>query len=148
MKSVCFFLFLIISFNLYSQQTNWTIRNPIPTNALLRDVMWSGDCFFAVGRHGTIVTSHDGVVWTKQNSGTFNYLYAITQRDKQIFATDERGNLLTSSDGVLWSSKSIYSQEIQDIIWTGSSFVSVHWDLHDPTVVVTSTDGNKTFVVT
>ena len=80
-KLICLIFVLILFFDLYSQQSKWTIRNPLPSNSHLSNVMWDGNCFIVVGLCGTIITSDEGTVWTRQNSGTCKDLNVITKRD-------------------------------------------------------------------
>lgn len=55
-------------------QEQWTQRNPLPTDAHLHSVVWTGSQLVAVGWNGTILTSPDGITWTQQPAGTAAYL--------------------------------------------------------------------------
>ena len=86
-------------------QGQWTRRNPLPTEASLFGIAWTGTQAVAVGQGGAIVTSHDGVAWTNQISGTKTDLNAITWADKQLVAVGSNGAILTSPDGNAWTSR-------------------------------------------
>ena len=140
-KLVYSILLLIFFSDLYSQQSIWTIRNPLPSNAHLENVMWDGNRFIAVGVCGTIITSDEGTVWTRQNSGTCNYLNGITKRDEQIVVSGAAGNILTSSDGVTWTSKTVCDCPIYSILWADNQFVAVGSGNYEEAVILTSPDG-------
>ncbi len=48
------------------------------TAANLRRIKWDGNQFIAVGDAGTIITSPDGITWTRQNSGATSSILGIT----------------------------------------------------------------------
>jgi hypothetical protein len=50
----------------------------------------------AVGSGGTILTSPDGVKWTRRTSGTNNLLYGVTYGNGLFVAVGDRGTILTS----------------------------------------------------
>jgi hypothetical protein len=56
----------------------------------------------AVGWNGTIVTSPDGLTWTKQKSGTIGYLYSIIYANSQFIVSGD-GVFLTSPDAITWT---------------------------------------------
>ncbi|AFV77252.1 hypothetical protein Theos_2262 (plasmid) [Thermus oshimai JL-2] len=69
--------------------TTWTWRS-----GPLFDVTYGNGLFVAVG--GAILTSSDGVTWTRQSSGTSNDLYAVTYGGGLFVAVGGLGTILTS----------------------------------------------------
>jgi len=64
-----------------------------------------GQSFVSVGNSGTILTSSDGISWTKRTSGTREYLKGVTYGNG-LFVTDgNSGTILTSPDGNLWTKR-------------------------------------------
>jgi len=58
-----------------------------------------------VGFFGTILTSPDGITWTKRTSGTWEYLKGVTSGNG-LFVTDgNSGTILTSPDGNSWTQR-------------------------------------------
>ena len=58
--------------------------------------------FCAVGNNGLIMTSPDGVNWTKRNTITGNNLLDVVYYEKFI-AVGIYGVIYTSSDGINWN---------------------------------------------
>jgi hypothetical protein len=94
----------------------------------LYDVTWNGSQYVAVGMHGTIVTSPDGVSWTDHSLTMANIgnltlipdLKAVTWGNDQFVAV---GNwiIVTSPDGVTWTSQRASPViNFRDVIWAGS----------------------------
>jgi hypothetical protein len=55
-----------------------------------------------VGLGGTILTSPDGVTWTRRTSGTNSELRGVAYGDGLFVAVGD-GTILTSPDGVSWT---------------------------------------------
>src|SRR6266568_6877451 len=55
----------------------WQLRDSKKGNQPLFDIVYAKGLFAAVGANGTIVTSSDGITWTRQDSGTTNDLGPI-----------------------------------------------------------------------
>ncbi|MBL9202110.1 MAG: hypothetical protein JNL39_16480, partial [Opitutaceae bacterium] len=72
------------------------------TNSTLRGVAHGLGEFVAVGDGGTILTSPDGVVWTKRQSGTVKSLRAVVWGSDSYIAVGDGGTVLQSPDGVTW----------------------------------------------
>ncbi|MGE5484660.1 MAG: S-layer homology domain-containing protein [Ignavibacteriales bacterium] len=70
----------------------------------LKDVAYGGGRFVAVGNHGTILTSTDGLRWTLRASGVEYQLEAIDYGNGMFVAVGEAGTILTSRDGIEWTS--------------------------------------------
>ena len=129
-----------------SDGINWTQRNSGVPDSNLYDVSWSGTQFVTVGgefqfpgnpayNNTLILTSPDGITWTKRGSGLPNRkLYGITWSDSQFIAVSGSEVqpadtiILSSSDGINWTQRSIVigtPYTLFDIVWTGSQFVAV-----------------------
>jgi len=80
---------------------SWTVRYSVTTP--LSAVTYGNGLFVAVGGDGTILTSPDGVAWTRQNSDTTSWLSAVTYGNGLFVAVGGDGTILTSPDGVAWT---------------------------------------------
>ena len=65
-----------------------------------------GQSFVSVGNSGTILTSSDGILWTKRTSGKWEYLSGVTYGNG-LFVTvgSLSGIILTSPDGNSWTKR-------------------------------------------
>jgi photosystem II stability/assembly factor-like uncharacterized protein len=82
--------------------TTWTQRNS-GTNYSLMYVAYGNNTFVAVGLNGTILTSQDGVNWTRRSLKIANRLYRIpnelrgvTYGNNTFVAVGRNGIILTS----------------------------------------------------
>lgn len=92
----------------------------------LYGVVWSGSQFVVVGKDGYIVTSYNGVAWSKQTSGTTASLMGIAWSGDQFVTVGDNGTILTSPDGIYWTkleSGSLYP--LLRVVWSGSQFIAV-----------------------
>jgi len=64
-----------------------------------------GQSFVSVGNSGTILTSSDGISWTKRTSGTSKYLRGVTYGNGLFVTVGESGTILTSPDGNSWTKR-------------------------------------------
>jgi len=62
--------------------------------------------FVTVGDNGIILTSSDGISWTKRTSGTTKNLYGVTYGNSTFVTVGDNGTILTSSDGTTWTNTS------------------------------------------
>lgn len=58
-----------------------------------------------VGKHGTIITSSDGITWTARTSGTNKNLYSVTGYTDNIVAVGAGGCILSTTDVATWTSR-------------------------------------------
>lgn len=75
------------------------------TNDLTAAASSGASIVVVVGKHGTILTSLDTVIWTTQNSGTTNNISGVTYGNG-VFVTvggNSNGEVLTSPDGTSWT---------------------------------------------
>ncbi|MCX6954077.1 MAG: immunoglobulin domain-containing protein [Verrucomicrobia bacterium] len=87
-------------------------------------VVWSGTQFVIVGAEGAIVTSPDGLVWTRRVSGTTQPLNGVTWDGRRFVAVGGYGTILSSADGITWTShRSGTVTSLKAIHWTGAYYV-------------------------
>jgi hypothetical protein len=81
--------------------------------------------FVAVGYNGMIITSPDGITWTKRVSGTTKWLKGISYGNNSFVAVGSRGMVLTSPDGTVWTERvSGTTNELSGIDYVNNSFVA------------------------
>jgi hypothetical protein len=73
--------------------TTWTLPN---LGDSLEGVAYGNGLFVAVGDGGTILTSRDGVSWTRRTSGTSNQLEGVAYGNGTFVAVGWYGTILTS----------------------------------------------------
>ena len=69
------------------------------------DLTSSTGLFVTVGDNGIILTSSNGISWTKRTSGTTKNLYGVTYGNSTFVTVGDNGTILTSSDGTTWTNK-------------------------------------------
>jgi photosystem II stability/assembly factor-like uncharacterized protein len=117
---------------------SWEFIYPTTPEASFNDVYWTGERLFAVGEHGTIITSTDGIQWSSVNSGTDYPLTSITGNGKILVAVGDTGMIITSVDGKNWVRRNAFRMNmLYDVIWTGTEFV-ISGNL---SCILTSSDG-------
>ena len=87
---------------------NWTWRNPLPQGNALLGVCYGNSIFVALGENGTILTSPDGVVWSKRAfQGVAALKGAVYASGTFVVVGYENGLrksvVLTSPDGINWT---------------------------------------------
>lgn len=126
----------------------WSARNSGVTDTL-EGITWSTSLskFIVVG-HGqwgrpTILTSSDGVTWTKQTVSAGSNVWTlrnVTCSSNLCVAVGISGAILTSTDGTTWITRSSGTQnEISNVVWGGSKFVAIGGS--NGAVGFTSSDG-------
>jgi hypothetical protein len=122
------------------------------------DVTYSNGLFVAVGfdgisvgshSNGTIITSPDGITWTRRDSGTSNFLYGVTYinglfvavGDENFSTYDEyMGTIYKSSDGITWQLVfKNFSNPLRAIAYGGGLYVAVG----DEGTIITSLEINS-----
>jgi hypothetical protein len=108
-----------------------------PIDTTLIAVAWGGSHYVAVGMSGGIFSSPDGLVWTKQKSGTNVPLDDVLWDGKQFVVVGWDGRILTSPDGATWASQTLGSTlHFNGIAWNGTQYVVV-----GPAKIYSSLDG-------
>jgi len=95
---------LLIATSITQASSTWTLRTS-GTTSQLRDVIYTGSQYVAVGTGGTILTSPDSVTWTTRTSGTTSSIMGITFGGGQFVAVGLNNTILTSPDGVTWTAQ-------------------------------------------
>ncbi len=93
----------------------------------LYDVLWTGSQFFAVGAEGLMMTSKDGVKWSKAAATPIKEsLSRIIQANGIYYVTGSNGLIMTSKDLKTWTKhKTNTTASIYSIAWSGKKFVAV-----------------------
>jgi hypothetical protein len=103
--------------------TTWTLRN---LDNPLYAVTYGNGLFVAVGDRGAILTSPDGVNWTRQTSGTSDWLKGVAYGNGLFVAVGGRGAILTSPDGVTWTAQtSGTGNSLSGVAYGDGTFVAV-----------------------
>ncbi len=85
-------------------QTTWAVRNPVPTDSIIRKIIFEAGTFVAVGTAGAVLTSPDGANWTEQpRLDGRPTLTQIVYGGSQFVALDDHGVSYTSPDAVTWA---------------------------------------------
>lgn len=77
----------------------------------LRDVIYGGGQWVAVGDSGAVWTSSDAKTWTSQSSGKTGNLNGINYTGTTYFACGDAGIIITSTDGITWTDRSVAISE-------------------------------------
>lgn len=114
------------------------VLNP-PTTDWLEGVAASSNLLVSVGDNGAVYTSNTGDEWTRQTSGTTNWLTSVTVNPNGLFvAVGQGGYIATSSDGVMWTNQnSLTTSWLNKVRWLGNSF----WALGDNGKTLVSLNG-------
>ena len=86
--------------------TTWTLRVPGFNN--LNGVVYGKGLFVAVGGShdsSAILTSPDGVTWTRRTSPTRDSLNGVAYGNGTFVAVGAKGTILTSTDGASWTQR-------------------------------------------
>ena len=127
--SSLFFVLVSVSLPVHSNADPldvWHWRNPLPQGNDLNGVAFGNGTFVAVGGHGTVLTSSDGINWVLRPSGTDNSLERVTFGNGIFVAVGSAGTILTSVDGINWvprSSGTIFS--LRGVTYGGGLFIAV-----------------------
>jgi len=94
--------------------------------------------FVTVGDNGIILTSSDGISWTKRTSGTTKNLYGVTYGNSTFVTVGDNGTIFTSSSGTSWTSRtSGTTKNLYGVTYGDGLFVTVG----DNATILTSSDG-------
>ena len=116
-------------------------RQPTPTGAGLRGIVFGGGRFVAVGQAGAVVTSPDGTNWLSSNATTTKELVSVAYGNGTYVAVGVSATVVASPDGVVWSPRTMNSSPFQNFVgvaYGNNVFVAVNL----VNEVFTSADGN------
>ena len=111
---------------------------------ILYDVAFGNGLFAAVGDNGVLLTSPDGAVWTRRNSGTQRWLWGVSYGNGRFVATGlpvtgTVVDVLVSANGVDWSARSSgTANDLRAATYGNGLYVAVGYNGQ----VVSSSDGN------
>lgn len=119
--------------------TTWTQVENGAKN--LKDIIWSGSQFVAVGTLGVSYTSPDGTTWTPRYPGGNRELFGVAF-DGTTYVAVGSVALKTSANGQSWTDRLAgnipnLNMGITNVVWTGWQFIAVG---HSG-ALVTSPDG-------
>gem|GEM_PF-7122894 len=98
--------------------------NPIQGSASYECAVWTGTRLVAVMPRDTVLTSADGIQWSKRSTGSDAYLNAIVWTGTRLVATGVN-HFVVSTDGVNWSEPVLFKwSNLYSLAWTGSSLVA------------------------
>ena len=106
----------------------WTERHSgvAGSYSWIRGVTWGGGQFVAVGNRGLVLTSTDGVTWTRRSWLQYNLLLDVTWGSNQYVAVGGHGTILTSQDALEWTERYSWPYIYLDgVTWGNSQFVAV-----------------------
>jgi len=122
------------SFSVSTNGLNWTSIAFYPQSKIF-DVTFAHGSFVAVGDAGLIVTSPNGLNWTKRQAG--NFVSELTF-GKGLFVGLSGPNIVSSANGLEWTVRAVGDTIIfRDVIFAGGLFLAVG----DAGTLLTSTDG-------
>ncbi len=102
--------------------TPQTVPGTSPSD--LHAVVWSGTQWVAVGDNGIVLTSTDGVGWTRNNS--YASLIGVASSGVVYAGVDALGNIYTSPDANTWALQAtVPGRGLSGITWSGTQFVAV-----------------------
>jgi hypothetical protein len=103
----------------------------------LHSVAWTGSHLVAVGHHGSVLTSPDGITWTERSSGTTSALTSVVWDGKQLVAASTFGELFTSPDAITWTPRAAFEANLNFMDRTGKKFFAVGYE----GLLLSSSDG-------
>jgi hypothetical protein len=95
------------------------------TTENLFGVASSGMLFTAVGAAGVIITSPDGVTWTRRTSHTTRTLAAVAWCTTQFVAVGNGGVIDTSPDGIAWTLRTSGTTQLLDGVGCSGTLIAV-----------------------
>ena len=122
--------------------THWT-NCSLAVRTFFRAVTHDRGLFVAVGgsylgEPGVIVTSTNGLAWTRRSSGTKNNLYRVASGNGSFIAVGDSGAICTSEDGVVWKGQRSGSDTLLSAVAAGNNIFVVGGESG---AILTSTNG-------
>jgi len=106
---------------------NWQSCSKPNEYGSLSGVAYGNGTFVAVGSYGEILTSPDGVTWTRRDSGTERSLYGVAYGNGIFVAVGGyMREILTSPDGIIWTERdSGTEKDLSGVAYGAGTFVAV-----------------------
>ncbi len=103
----------------------WTLRRTEFDISFAEDICWSGDLLVAVAgtRPGSILTSPDGIQWTRREQNNDSRLSGVCWTGDQFVAVGSDGLILTSDDGITWKSRETGSTTGLRGVWGNTEMI-------------------------
>lgn len=120
----------------------WFVRNSGVASDLAM-VNYGSNGFVAVGLQGTILTSSNGVHWTRRTSPTSGDIYSVAFGGGRWVAVGPSALVMSSSNGVNWTVRSVpVTAGLFNVVYGNGRFVAVGSVPGVPNSdILTSTDG-------
>ena len=91
----------------------------------IRSVAWTGNCFVAVGTHGSLFRSDDGYQWEIGALDLNGYsLSYVVSNGSVLVGVGSVDFLISEDDGLTWR-PTLFDTYATDLIWTGELFIAV-----------------------
>jgi tRNA A-37 threonylcarbamoyl transferase component Bud32 len=91
-----------------------------------RAIVYANGQYVVVRERGSIMTSPDGITWTKRTSPTTNNLLGLFWDGHQYLAGGDHGTILASPDGINWTNRVSGSDiSFYSFSYSGSRYVAV-----------------------
>lgn len=122
-----------------SDGATWIRRVPPEMPGQLSDVIFANGQYVTVGESGEILTSPDGITWTKSISGITGSLKGVAFGNGQYVAVGRYGTIITSdNNGITWVERESWTtNDLHDITYGNGQYVVAG----DNNMLLTSTDG-------
>lgn len=108
---------------------NWQWRHPLPQGNPLRSVCFGNGVFVAVGDMGTIVSSRDGLTWTKRHHSSTALLITVTYGNGLFLAGGYsdygRVPLYHSPDGEQWREIKTVGGDVRHLTYGDGTFAAI-----------------------
>ncbi len=107
-------------------------------DAAMNDLIWTGSAYVAVGSRGWILTSPDGLEWTRGTLSGVSFVGRLTSvawsGSRYVAVGGQYSG--SSTDGLNWTMVENSMMSLRDVAWNGSKFFAA-----GNTAVRSSTDG-------
>ncbi|MCP4216194.1 MAG: hypothetical protein GY765_16220 [bacterium] len=133
---LCVLFFVFISGGSLHAQTYGNVwqKGNLENEITLRDVVFTGQNFVAVGDSTVVYTSTDGATWTARSSGyaynAWAHLFGVTYGNGLVIAVGRDKLIMSSNDnGVTWKtvnprSTDVYDEDISKVAYGNGVFVA------------------------
>jgi hypothetical protein len=117
----------------------WVVRNSDPSYSLT-GIGYGHGMYVATGNPGILLTSPDGITWTRKDLGTANWLADVAFGNNIFVVVGASGTIFSSPDGISWTprvSGITNSASFNRLRFLNGKFIAVG----DGDIIDTSSDG-------